>query len=216
MVCKKKGTKIDKVSKSPNIKNLKWSNYPEPEGKDFGHGKFCYFISCQNSELPIRDYIKEKKPEPHYENKSYNIYASCNQRGIMNAYKMGISYFIFYTRCQGKSQKFRGKYFITGLFPIAAQTSVPDSNHGTRKAFLSDNPIYLSIEDSIKLDNKIWQKWFKESIPKDYRGAYNLHFMPKFVTRNSIALKDIMNHFNEKKTENIIDKYVNEIKNYQP
>ena len=113
---------------------MKWVNYPLTEEKGFGHGKFCYFISCPYSELPIRNYVKKKKPEPHYEDKSYNVYASCNQRGIMNAYRKGINYLIFYTRYQGKIQKFRGEYFITGLFPISAQTTVPDPKRGIRSA----------------------------------------------------------------------------------
>lgn len=184
--------------------------YPSPEEEGFGHGKFCYFISCPDSELPIRDYVYEKKLEPHYETKSYNEYASCNQSAIKNAYNRGISYIIFYTRYHGIKQNYKHRYFITGLFLISAWKNV-----GTRIAYRSDSPIFLSIEDSIELNDKIWRKWFGTCLPKDYRGAHNLHFMAKFVKKGSSPLMGILNHFNKKNTRNKIDRYIREIRDYE-
>jgi hypothetical protein len=180
--------------------NIEWSNYPSPEKSGFGKGKFCCFISCPDSELPIRDYIYEKKREPCYEEKSYNCYASCNQKGIKNARKRGISYIIFYTRYHGKKESYKNKYFITGLFRISAMKKV-----NTRSAYRSDAPIFLSIEDSIELNDKIWRKWFKNDLPN------NLRYMAKFVEKDSIAMRDILNHFNNMKNKNKIDDYINEI-----
>jgi hypothetical protein len=211
MVCKCKPCKAKKSDEIENTgKKIKLLDYPSPDEEGFGHGKFCYFISCPGSKLPIRDYVYEGKPEPHYENKSYNECASCNQKGIKNAYDRGISYVIFYTRYRGKKENYRNRYFITGLFPISAQRDVC-----TRKAYMSNNPIFLSIGDSIELNDKVWQKWFKTNLPKDYRGTHNLHFMAKFVKKDSPALADILNHFKKMKNKNKIDEYINEIRIYE-
>lgn len=210
MGCKPKKPKCRKNRTKSQRKNTIWEKYPSPEEEEFGHGKFCYFISCPGSELPIRDYMYEEKPEPHYEEKSYNEYAPCNQRGIKNAYNRGISYIIFYTKYHGTKQNCKHRYFITGLFPISTRR-----NLGTRIAYRSENPIFLSIEDSIELDDKIWRKWFETYLPKDYRKAHNLHFMAKFVNMGSPALMDILNHFKKKYKKNKIDKYINEIRSYK-
>lgn len=174
MVCKSKPCKIKKsntIENSDRNIKIKWSDYPSPEEERFGHGKFCYFISCPDSELPIRDYVYEKKAEPCYERQSYNEYAPCNQSGIRNANSRGISYIIFYTKYQGIKECYRNGYFITGLFPISAQREIDK-----RIAYKSTSPIFLSIEDSIELNDEVWKKWFYKDIPKDYRGCHKFAF----------------------------------------
>lgn len=187
-------------------RDAEWIDYPSPEDSGFGNGKFCYFISCPDSELPIRDYVYQGKPEPHYETKSYNECARCNQRGIKNACNRGISYIVFYTRYRGKKASYKNRYFITGLFPISAWRRTSN-----RIAYRSDNPIFLSIEDSMELDDRNWLKWFQNDFPKDLKGARNLRYMAKFVKKGSPALKDILSHFDKKASRNRIDEYVKEL-----
>ena len=208
MVCKRKLRKKCRSSRArSNGKNAAWIQYPSPHKIGFGHGKFCYFISCPDSELPIRDYVCEEKPEPHYETKSYNEYRECNQRSIRNAKRRGISYIIFYTRYQGKTETYRNRYFITGLFPISASRKI-----GGRTAYYSTSPIFLSIEDSKELDDKTWRKWFGTDLPTDREGSHNLHYMTKFVEKDSLALKDIIAHFTERQKRNKLDLYVKELR----
>lgn len=204
MGCKRRSCK---TKESKKTKDTKWIDYPSADEKGFGHGKFCYFLSCPSSELPIRDYVYRQKLEPHYETKSYNECLSCNQRGIRNACNRGISYILFYTKYQGKKGGYRHNYFVTGLFPISAWRRVSD-----RIAYRSDNPIFLSIEDSIELDDKLWRKWFGKDLPKDSRGNHNLRYMARFVEKNSSALEDILGRFDGKKSRNKIDDYIKELK----
>lgn len=200
--------KKTRLPKTNADKNETWRSYPKPDAEGFGHGKFCYFISCPDSKLPIRDFIYERKLEPHYETKSYNEYACCNQRSIKNACKRGISYIIFYTRYRGKESKYQNRYFITGLFPISHWRRIKN-----RIAYHSENPIFLSIQDSeeLELSEKTWRKWFKEPLPRDKKGRMNMHYMAKFVTKDSLALQEILNHFERKKEHNQIEEYVKEL-----
>jgi len=203
MGCKPKSCEPKKLEIGEKVN---WSDYPSLGQNGFGNGKFCYFISCKFSELPIRDYVDAKKLEPRYETKSYNEYYKCNQRSIKNACRRGISYIIFYTRYRGKKEDYRNRYFITGLFPISGQRNVSN-----RIAYRSDNPIFLSIEDSIELNDKVWKKWFGKDLPRDHRNAHNLHFMTKFVEKGSPALMGILSHFENKKGKNKLDDYVKEL-----
>lgn len=52
-----------KTKTSPEA-GIKWLPYPKADENGFGNGKFCYFLSCPDSELPIRNCIHEKKLEP--------------------------------------------------------------------------------------------------------------------------------------------------------
>ncbi len=170
MACKRKPCKPKKLDRIENPgKNIKWLDYPSPDENGFGYGKFCYFISCPDSKLPIRDYVYERKLEPHYEEKSYNEYAFCNQRGIRHLKKRGGSYIIFVT-------KYQGNFYITGWFPISQYKEIPNQiKHNeegniiyhSRIAYKSDNPIFLSIEDSIELGDKKWKGWFGTNLPKN-------------------------------------------------
>jgi len=208
MTCKRKTCQKEKLGSTSGIReDARWNQYPSPNDKGFGNGKFCYFVSCPDSKLPIRDYVYEEKLEPCYERKSYNEYRECNQRGIRNAYKRGISYFIFYTRYQGKIESHRNRYFITGLFPISAWRKVSN-----RIAYYSEEPVLLSVEHAKELDDKLWNRWFGENLPKDKKGSHNLRYMAKFVEKDSLALKDILNHFEKKRNLNKIDEYVKELK----
>jgi hypothetical protein len=185
----------------------RWKKYPAAEDKDFGHGKFVYFICCQDSRLAVRDYKRAKRIEPDYENRSYNEHAFCNQNNIRKSKKRGISYFVFIT-------KYRGNYYITGWFPISYWREIqkPKTKSGrtifpTRIAFKSDKPIFLSVEDSIKVTNEKWNKWFGKNAPN------NLRHMAKFVEKNSEALEELKDYFQrkEKENRNKIEEYAKEI-----
>jgi len=209
MGCEKEGCKsVTKKSSTSEININDWKGYPPPTEEGFGHGKFCYFISCPDSKFPIRDYSRKEKPEPNYETRTYNYRVACNQCGIKNAQKRGINYIIFYTRYRGKKKNFVDKYLITGLFKISSKKVIDD-----RVAYHSRNPIYLSVEDSIELDDNIWKKWFDEPIPTNNKGSRNLRYMNKFVKKESKAMKDILDHFKNKKSKNKIHEYIREIEN---
>lgn len=190
-----------------NISELCWEEYPSPKESGFGHGKFCYYLSSTIADLPIR---KKEKAEPHYEDMTYNVYASCNQRSIKRAKGRGISYLIFYTRYNGNLDEYRGRYFITGLFPISAKCIITELDN--RFTYLSKNLIFLSIEDSICLNNNKWQEWFDIDIPTDKHGYYNLRWMSKFVKRSSQSLIDILNHFKKNSNKNKLSEYIKEPK----
>lgn len=199
--------------------NIKWLDYPSPGKKGFGNGKICYFISCPKSERPIRDIYNEKR-EPHYENQSYNEYAFCNQRGIRNLKDRGGSYIIFVARYKGKLEDYKSKIYITGWFPLSKWKKIDDlppeewkyneqreAIYKTRVAYKSDNPIFLSIKDSIKLDDKKWGGWFKEGLPN------NLRYMTKFINDQNILCK-IKNYFERMESEgkNATQKYIEEVR----
>lgn len=197
MACKSKPCNVKKSEIENSGKNIEWTNYPSPNEKKFGNGKFCYFYSCRDVELPLRDYVKKK--EPCYENQSYNEFSKCNQNIIKNAEKNGISYIIFFTKYQGNKKSdnkdYRNGYFITGLFPISATRKVQ-----SRIAIKSDSSIFLSITDSIELNEKVWKEWFNEKFPTDKkRRNHNGHYMRKRLNKNDTAMKAIRSHFEEKK-----------------
>ncbi|KAA0008068.1 MAG: hypothetical protein FE036_02655 [Thermoplasmata archaeon] len=229
MTCKPCKPKKSNIVEEPG-KNIKWLDYPSPDENGFGYGKFCYFISCPDSKLPIRDYAREKKLEPHYEKKSYNEYAFCNQRGIRNLKNRGGSYIIFVTKYQGILAEYQDRFYITGWFPIYKWKEIDNLSrrewkrngegkviYKTRIAYKSNNPIFLSIEDSIELCDEIWKKWFGTNLPKN--SSLNpprpqLNYFTKFLEKDSIALNEIKNHFESKSNRNKINEYIREIKNY--
>ena len=230
MACKRKPCKPKKSNRIEKPgKNKKWLDYPSPDENGFGHGKFCYFISCPDSKLPIRDYTvrkenRKEKLEPHYEEKSYNECAFCNQRGIRHLKKRRGNYIIFVTKYHGTIAKYQGNFYITGWFPISQYREILEIKRNdeekiiyhSRIAYKSDNPIFLSIKDSIELSDKKWKIWFGTNLPKNMRlnpPKPQLNYFTKFLEKDSIALNEIKDCFEDK--SNRITEYIREIRNYE-
>ncbi len=188
-----------------------WEAYPSADEDGFGHVKMCYFISCPESELPIRDYARMGKLEPRYEEGSYNEHSSCNQSGIRNGLDRGMSFIAFYTRYEGKEEDCQGRYFITGLFPVAARREIDG-----RTAYRTEDPVFLSIEDGLELNDATWQRWFDTDVPTDTRGASNLRYMAKFLEQDTLAWRDVIDHFEQRRDRNRFDDYVAEVEENRP
>lgn len=229
MGCKRKPCKPKKSNKIENpSKDIKWLDYKSPDENGFGYGKFCYFISCPDSKFPIRDYVYEGKLEPHYEEKSYNGYAFCNQKGIRNLKKNKVSCIVFVTKYQGTITKYQCEFYITGWFPLYKWKKIDNLHpkdwkrnkkeeviYKTRIAYKSDAPIFLSIEDSIKLDDEKWKEWFRKDLPKNRNLRPPKPQLNYFTQKlDSPVLEEIKRHFEKHRENNKIDDYINEIRSY--
>ncbi len=180
-----------------------WLDHASPSWQEFGHAKMCYYISSAHSELPIRNH--PKKLEPDYARRTYNQHRSCNQPSIKRVNERGISYIVFYTKYRGKNKKFKGRYFITGLFPID-QTRWIDG----RLALKSEDPVFLGIEDALEITEERWRIWFGKPMPKDKNGAFNMRYMNRFLEQGSKAFMAIMAHFELRCDNNRIEEYIEE------
>jgi hypothetical protein len=63
----------------------------------------------------------------------------------------------------------------------------------------------------LELNDKTWRKWFEEALPRDRKDRLNLRWMAKFVRHGSLALQEILDHFERKKEHNRIEEYIKEL-----
>ena len=94
---------------NPPIKknNQKWKKYT-PSLPDRSYLDW-YYCDPKSEELALRDVSRNKKDEPHYEDVTFNVCASCNQRYLNKAIKDGERYIFFFTRYAGKNKKLKNK-----------------------------------------------------------------------------------------------------------
>ncbi len=194
------------------VKNVHWKEFPQPR---YEHGKFCNFISCPDSVLPIRDYIHEEKLEPNYETSTYNVFDSCNQSAVSSLIQNQTNNIIFFTKYQGSKEEYRDKVFITGLFYIS-EYGIVGENKETRIALRSRGQngfVVLSIDDALLLDQHRWQRWFNEDIPMNKYGTILPRAIKRRLTNTDTALLEILDHFSHK--PNRIEEYRQEIRAYK-
>jgi len=149
-----------------------------------------YFCDNQANEYPIRDVTTRRKPEPHYEDKSFNKYASCNQRYLNKALKDGVSHIFFFTRYMGNDKKYRmyrKKYFITGFFEIDKTFLVHEPKKPIRKAVKASRLKFLKISDAKELSTILGGK------------IHNGRYPPKRLDEKDT--KKILKHFSKKKDQ---------------
>ena len=162
-----------------------------------------YFCDRKSVDYPLRDVSGRKKMEPHYEDETFNVCASCNQRYLNKAIKDGERYVFFFTKYNGRNKvlkkKFGKKYCITGYFEIGKTKRVNwDDDWGY--AIQSKKSCFYSMEDSYPLE-KIDRRRYKSL--RNPRGA-----------SHHLSVEDtekILKHFSGKKNR-ILD-YRRETKN---
>ena len=158
-----------------------------------------YFCDHKSVDYPLRDVSEQGKPEPHYEDGTFNACTSCNQRYLKKALENGERYIFFFTKYVGRDkdlrEKFGKKYCITGYYEIGKTKRV---KWGC--AIQSKKTCFYSMEDSYPLE-KIdgWNnKWERN---------------PRYAS-NHLSVEDtekILKHFSDKK--NRISDYIRETKN---
>ena len=167
-----------------------------------------YFCDHESGDYPLRDVSGQGKPEPHYEDGTFNACTSCNQKYLKKALENGERYIFFFTKYVGRDkdlrEKFDKKYCITGYYEISAWAEVRwkvhnESYNNTGKAVKCEDPHFYSMEDSYPL----------EKIDTKYKSLPN----PRWA-RKHLSVEDtekILKHFSGKKNR-ILD-YRRETKN---
>ena len=167
-----------------------------------------YFCDRKSEDYPLRDVSGREKPEPHYEDGTFNACTSCNQRYLKKALENGERYVFFFTKYVGWDkdlrEKFGKKYCVTGYYEISGWKEVTWEVHNehynnTGKAVKCKDPHFYSMEDSYPL----------EKIDTKYKSLPN----PRYA-RKHLSVEDtekILKHFSGKKNR-ILD-YRRETKN---
>ena len=167
-----------------------------------------YFCDRKSVDYPLRDVSGRKKMEPHYEDETFNVCASCNQRYLNKAIKDGERYVFFFTKYVGRDkdlrEKFGKKYCITGYYEISGWKEVTWEVHNehynnTGKAVKCKDPHFYSMEDSYEL----------EKIDIKYKSLPNPRWAKKHLSVEDT--EKILKHFSGKKNR-ILD-YRRETKN---
>jgi len=146
-----------------------------------------YYCDPQAEEYPIRDVTTLGKFEPHYEDGTFNVCRSCNQRYLNRALKDGVSYIFFFTRYRGIILEYKKKYYITGFFKIGETCKVHQHTRSTRKAAIASIIKFYKISDAFELS-----KIVKEEI-------VNARHVSKRLNEGNA--KKILKHFSKKKDQ---------------
>jgi len=181
--------------KSPH-KTSKWERYSPKIKSSYLDWYFC---DMQSKEYPIRDVTTRRKPEPHYEDGTFNMYASCNQRNLNKALKDSVSHIFFFTRYMGSDKKYRKKYFITGYFKIGQTCLVQHKKNQLEKVAIASNWKFFKISDAKELSKILGQK------------IHNGRDPPKRLDEKDT--KKILKHFSKKKDQT--RKYISETESKQ-
>ena len=161
-----------------------------------------YFCDRKSVDYPLRDVSGRKKMEPHYEDETFNVCASCNQRYLNKAIKDGERYVFFFTKYNGQNKvlkkKFGKKYCITGYFEIG-KTKRVNWGDDWGCAIQSKKSCFYSMEDSYEL----------KKMKRDKHGRLNARYAKKHL--NEDDTKKILKHFSGKR--NKIHLYTEETEN---
>ena len=173
-----------------------WANYTPTNSRS------CldwYYCDPKSLDYPLRHVSKPmEKPEPHYEDGTFNACTKCNQQYLNKAIKDGERYVFFFTKYVGLDkdlrEKFGKKYCITGYYEIGKTKPVIWGC-----AIQSKKTCFYSMEDSYPL----------EKIDRKYKSLHN----PRGASHH-LSVEDtekILKHFSSKK--NRISDYRRETKN---
>lgn len=141
------GTNLEFPHKTSHLE--KYSNKTKSSYLDW------YYSDSVSEEYPIRDITKLGKFEPHYEDGTFNVCRSCNQRFLNRALKDGISHIFFFTKYHGYFRNYRDKYFITGFFEIGKTCLIHQQKKPIRKAVIASRRKFLKISDALELSKII-------------------------------------------------------------
>lgn len=182
------------------VKNINCNTSSKGNGKGWNRytPKNCrsyldwYYCEPESNEFPLRDITKKDKGEPHYEDGTFNVCNSCNQRYLKKAVNDGERYIFFFTKYFGRNEvlkkRFGKKYCITGYFEISEWKEVPDRKKETRYAIKSKKPCFYRMEDSYEL---------KKIVRRDKHGKLNARYAKKHL--NVEMTEKIIEHFKKKK-----------------
>jgi len=180
----------------PKKTNERWRNYEPTNCHSYLDWYYCDPTSL---DCPLR-HVSEpmNKPEPHYEDGTFNECTSCNQPNLNKAINDRERYVFFFTKYAGRDknlrEKFGKKYCITGYYEIGKTKNV---NWG--RAVQSKKTCFYNMNDSFPLE-KIdgWNP--------------NWNRNPRY-TKKHLSMEDtqkIIKHFSNKK--NRISFYIRETK----
>jgi len=191
--------------KIPTKKESKtWTKYIPT---NYGSYLDWYFCDHKSVDYPLRDVSGQGKPEPHYEDGTFNACTSCNQKYLKKALENGERYIFFFTKYVGRDkdlrEKFGKKYCITGYYEISGWKEVTWEVHNehynnTGKAVKCEDPHFYSMEDSYEI-----------KIKPDKHGRLNSRYARKHLSVEDT--EKILKHFSGKKNR-ILD-YRRETKN---
>lgn len=114
-----------------------------------------YYSDTESKNYPVRDITTWGKFEPHYEDGTFNVCRSCNQRYLNKALNDGVSHIFFFTKYHGSHKIYRNKYFITGFFEIGKTCTVYQQQKEQRQAAIASQIKFLKISDALELSKII-------------------------------------------------------------
>lgn len=171
-----------------NTGHTKWRPYAGTSNSSYLDWYFC---DKNSVEIPIRDVSRRGKTEPHYEDKSFNLYSRCNRLSLRGAISRNEKYIFFFTKYTGSIEKLRDKFFITGYYKIDKICNVSDKDYVTRHAILTDKPKFVRIQDAFPLNNII-----------KYSSRNSRHIVRR-LDKNKVSI--ILKYFQDK--DNVVKEY---------
>lgn len=163
--------------------NIGW----KPYSAERNTGILDYFHCCEESKLAIRDVVKKRKKEPHYEDLTFNCCRSCNQPLVRGALKHNVRYVFFFTKYKGIIEKFKNRYFIVGFYEIGytAKTYRRNKEALAIRATTSGYK-FVDISDAYPLPDvkNARQKGFKKYLDEKRVSKILKHFESKLDKTN--------------------------------
>lgn len=149
---------------------INWNIYSGKENTGFLD---IYFCDPRSKKYPIRDVRDVKgrnKLEPHYENKTFNCFASCNQPLLRGRLNRKSSYVFFLTKYTGLINNYKNQYFITGFYKIGKTTWINDKR--PRFGIIASKGKFVSIDDAFPYDKLVNRRvlnsrWEKKILSED-------------------------------------------------
>jgi len=171
---------------------ISWDDYSREEHTGFLDVYFCDPRSKNYPVRDVRDVKGRNKLEPHYEDKTFNCYASCNQPLLRGGIKRKISYVFFFTKYTGLIKNFKDQYFITGFYKIGKTTQINDKK--PRYAIKASKAKFVSIQEAYP---------FQKLVNKEILNSRNAK-----KKLSKVQVKKLINYF--EKTKDVSKKYSSE------
>jgi len=144
-------------NKLPMIKEqISWDDYST---KEYTGILDSYFCDPRAKNYPIRDVRDVKgrnKLEPHYEDKTFNCFARCNQPLLRGGINRKVGYVFFFTKYTGLIKNFKNQYFITGFYEIGKTTWINDKK--PRYAIKASKAKFISIQEAYPFEKLVNKK----------------------------------------------------------
>ena len=158
-------------SKLPIINTkTSWENYSGEEGTGFLDVYYCDPRSKNYPVRDVRDVKGRNKLEPHYENKTFNCFASCNQPLLRGSIKRKTGYVFFFTKYTGLIKNYKNQYFVTGFYKLGKTGWINDEK--PRYAVKASKGKFVAIGEAFPYDKLVNKKilnprWEKKILSKE-------------------------------------------------